>query len=180
MNPMHLRNAGRRAHQGGAVLVVGLIMLVVISLMGAVAYGVATQQERMSGNARDKLRAFEAAEASLRDCEAFISNPALVIAVDGSQVGVYAAAAATAPQVWQTVNFKSSTQARVLGTALAGVSAQPACVIEQLTQMEVVPENNEQSDYKKPVQVTIYRVTALGFGVRPETTAIVQSTFRRT
>jgi type IV pilus assembly protein PilX len=165
--------------QRGAVLVVGLILLVVISLMGAVAYGVATQQERMSGNARDKLRAFEAAEASLRDCEAFIGDPARVLNI-GVDVGLYLANPSTAIQVWEQVDYTRADQVRILPSALPGVARQPACVIEELARMEVVPENDEQSETKKPKEVTIYRVTAMGFGVRAETTAIVQSTFRRT
>jgi type IV pilus assembly protein PilX len=177
MNAFNLHRSGLRPRQQGAVLIVGLIMLVVISLMGAVAYGVATQQERMSGNARDKLRAFEAAEASLRDCEAFLSQP---VAPTVGAGGVYLANASTATQIWEQVDYTNGTQVRVLGTALPGVALQPACVIEELTRMEVVPENDEQSETKKPKEVTIYRVTAVGFGVRPETTAIVQSSFRRT
>ena len=62
-----LTQHGKRANQRGAVLVVGLIFLAMLSLMGVAAYSVATQEEKMAGNTRDKLRAFEAAEASLRD-----------------------------------------------------------------------------------------------------------------
>ncbi|HEU0199686.1 MAG TPA: PilX N-terminal domain-containing pilus assembly protein, partial [Burkholderiaceae bacterium] len=45
----------------GAALVVGLVMLALLTLMGATAYSVATQEERMAGNARDRIRAYEAA-----------------------------------------------------------------------------------------------------------------------
>ena len=54
------------ARQGGAVLVVGLILLVVITLVGVAAMQGTTLQEKMAGNLRDSNLSFQASEAVLR------------------------------------------------------------------------------------------------------------------
>lgn len=178
---MHIA-ANSRQTQRGAVLVVGLIMLVVISLMGAVAYGVSTQQERISGNTRDRMRAFEAAEAALRDCEAYLANPATVIDTSGTVPGVTMAAAPGTAQLSDTPTtaplWKNAASVRVLGTALTNVAVPPSCLIEQMLDMWV-PETGGAASEGALRRVTIFRVTATGFGTRPDTTTKVQSTFRR-
>lgn len=55
--------------QQGAVLVVGLIFLVLMTLVGVTAMRTGVLDERMAGNLRDTKVAFEAAEAALRNAE---------------------------------------------------------------------------------------------------------------
>lgn len=52
--------------QRGAVLIVALIMLLLISIIGTVAMRSATMEERMAGNQRERHLSFQAAEAALR------------------------------------------------------------------------------------------------------------------
>ena len=51
----------------GAVLIVALLFLVMLTLLGVTAMTGTTLEERMAGNARDNAVAFQAAEAALRD-----------------------------------------------------------------------------------------------------------------
>ncbi len=61
---------GRMAdRQRGATLIVTLLFLIVISVLGASAWTIGLQEERMSGITRDQQLAFESAEAALRDAE---------------------------------------------------------------------------------------------------------------
>src|SRR5688572_9206262 len=53
--------------QRGAVLIVALLFLVMLTLLGVTAMTSSTMEERMAGNARDNGVAFQAAEAALRD-----------------------------------------------------------------------------------------------------------------
>lgn len=48
----------------------GMVMLALLSLLGLAAFGTSVMENRMAANARDRIRAFEAAEAGLRGCEA--------------------------------------------------------------------------------------------------------------
>jgi type IV pilus assembly protein PilX len=56
-------------HQTGAVLVISLFILVVITLIGITAINTTTLEEKMTGNMRDHDLAFQAAESALRDAE---------------------------------------------------------------------------------------------------------------
>jgi len=76
-----------RARQRGAVLVVGLIFLAMLTLMGVAAYSVASQEERMTGNSRDRTRAFQAAETALRECEAQSASKSAVYDATGTNGG---------------------------------------------------------------------------------------------
>lgn len=59
-----------RAHrERGAVLIVALLFLVMLTLLGVTAMTSSTMEERMAGNARDNSVAFQAAEAALRDAK---------------------------------------------------------------------------------------------------------------
>ncbi len=53
----------------GSILFVGLILLFILSLIGITSMRTTTQQERMSGNLRDRTVAFQAAESALAAAE---------------------------------------------------------------------------------------------------------------
>jgi type IV pilus assembly protein PilX len=57
------------ASQNGAVLVVSLIMLLLMTLIGISAMQSTVLEEKMAGNFKDKNIAFQAAESALRDAE---------------------------------------------------------------------------------------------------------------
>src|SRR5262245_31083920 len=122
--------------QRGAVLVVGLIFLAMLTIMGVAAFSVATQEEKMAGNARDKLRAFEAAEASLRDCEAVLGSLAGLPTFDLSGTGgMYSAPPVTEAPRFETINWKTGS-VRVIGATVADVSLQPRCIVEEMLVLE--------------------------------------------
>lgn len=76
------------AKQKGAVLVVGLIILVIMTLIGISTIGTTVMQERMNGNVRDRQLAFQAAESALREGEAFVDSIVSTAAFDGTE-GLY-------------------------------------------------------------------------------------------
>ncbi len=60
--------------QRGAVLVISLFILSLMSLIGATAMQTTVLEERMAGNLRDQGLAFQSAEAALRNAEEFIEG----------------------------------------------------------------------------------------------------------
>lgn len=58
--------------QSGAVLLVCLVMLLMLTMIGVASMSNSTLQERMAGGVRDYNVAFQAAEASLRAGEAYV------------------------------------------------------------------------------------------------------------
>lgn len=173
MKTMH--PSGRR--ERGAVLVVGLIFLVMLSLLGVAAYSVATQEERMSGNTRERIRSFEGAEASLRDCESLLTGAGGLPAFDGSG-GAYTAPAADQTQIFETIDWTNDAAVRVLpaGAAIPGVALQPRCIVERVQDIEVRPEIGT---LKPRETLTVYRITAVGYGANDRTMTQVQTTYVR-
>lgn len=68
--------------QRGAVLIISMIILLILTLLGVTSMRSSALQERMAGNTRDKHLAFEAAEAALIDAEDFLSTIATTGAFD--------------------------------------------------------------------------------------------------
>ncbi len=72
MNPQRLNHK-----QHGAVLVVGLIFLLLMSVVGLTSLQRVTIQERVTGNSVDSQRAFQAAEIALSNAELLAQTPAI-------------------------------------------------------------------------------------------------------
>ncbi|HEY7759424.1 MAG TPA: PilX N-terminal domain-containing pilus assembly protein [Burkholderiales bacterium] len=62
-----MRNSSRR--QRGAILIISLMFLVVLTMLALTTMGGITLEERMSGQYRDLNVAFQSAESALRDAE---------------------------------------------------------------------------------------------------------------
>src|SRR5262245_66634802 len=69
---------GRR--QRGAVLVVSLLLLLVMTVLALGASQATRMQERMAGNARDRDMAMQSVEAALRAGERYIGAPSISVA----------------------------------------------------------------------------------------------------
>ena len=72
--PSTNRSTGR---ERGAVLIVALVFLVIMTVLGVTAMRTTTLQERMAGNVRDSNLAFQSAEAALREGEQFLQQATL-------------------------------------------------------------------------------------------------------
>ena len=153
--------------QRGIALVVGLVILVILALLGTTAYSVATQEERMAGNARDHARAFQAAELALRECEnQVLKGP--IFAAPGSAIvpGMLTAptngtwtgdskpstwqAYARPPKTWTPANFNLNGE---------GPTA-PVCIAEDFERGTKL----NWSTTKTLIQHSA-RVTAVGYGI---------------
>ena len=65
-----MERIARKHRQSGAILVVSLLLLLVLTVLGLTAMQTTRMEERMSGNTRDRDVAFQGAEAGLREGEA--------------------------------------------------------------------------------------------------------------
>ncbi|MDT8372196.1 MAG: pilus assembly protein [Gammaproteobacteria bacterium] len=78
--------------QTGAVLAISLIMLLLLTLIGTTGMQVTSLEEKMAGNMRDQILAFQAAESTLNFAEANL-KPEPVF-VDAGTDGFYSEASA--------------------------------------------------------------------------------------
>ena len=179
--------------QSGAVLIVSLLFLVVLTMLGVTAMTSTTFEERMAGNARDAAIAHHAAEAAMRlgrntIIELTGPRPAVGnfrVAVSGG-VGKCIAGLCTpreftgtvppdipAGVAWTETGASSTT---TLGYAdenatnrLIGVSKQSRYIIE----MFCFPVSLDSIEGVKD-QCRYWRFTAVGWGKNPNTQVTVQ------
>ncbi len=64
-----------RHHQRGVVLITSLILLLITSLLALYMFGGFIQDEKISGNTREKARAVDAAYAALNQAEFWLGQP---------------------------------------------------------------------------------------------------------
>ena len=74
MNTGNSLNSIGRSRQGGAVLVISMLLLLVLTILALGASQSTRLEERMAGNARDVDLAFQSAEAGLRAAEQYITE----------------------------------------------------------------------------------------------------------
>ena len=166
------------SQQRGAVLVVSLIILLMLTVIGLSAVRDTAVQERMAGNTRDINSAFQAAELSLRHAENYLTG-ATVGPFTGSG-GLYkvcgpgqSGAACNIPD-WKNCG---STGWVTVNVTLEGVSRQPQYYIEE----NPVAVGNAGSLVSDTPNETfeMYRITARGFGSSDGSMTVLQSTYRR-
>lgn len=204
INPLAMmRNARFYARgQKGFSLIITLILLVVVTILGVGAAQIVLQAEKSTRYGRDSQIAFQAAEAALLDAEFDIRGPntsasqRLASFVPGSVVGFVDGCGTVAQQglctpsvagqkpVWYSVDFQDESNGaktvkfgeftgRTLSTGTSGIRPElaPRYIIE------VIPDPTPGSN--ATTKPTLYRVTAMGFGPRKSTQAVVQMIFRK-
>lgn len=201
VSPSSLDARVRSKHRGFS-LITTLILLIVVTVLGVGASQMVLLSERSTRFDRDMQIAFQSAEAALIDAEFDIRGPntstsqrmasfsatSEVGFIDGcgtdTSRGLCSPAAAGQKPVWYSVDFTDeSTGAktakfgdftgRTLSTGTSGIRPEmpPRYIIE------VIPDNTPGSSAS--AQKTLFRVTAMGFGPRKETQAVLQMIFRK-
>lgn len=191
---------GRAQH--GFSLITTLILLVVVTILGVGSAQIVLQAEKSTRFERDFQIAFQAAEAALLDAEFDIRGPntspdsrtatfvsgSVVGFADGCGTGVSkglcSPSTSVEKPVWYKVDFQDESAnavtvkfgaftGRSLSTGTSGIRPEipPHYIIE------VIPDTTLGSN--ATTKPTLYRVTAMGFGPRKSTQAVVQMIFRK-
>jgi len=176
---------GFRQHPGrqrGAVLLVGLMVLVVLALLGVAYSQVAVIQERLAGNFKDLSLAFQASESSSRWgmswlqslggevlSRPFPCNADCDESTPVREAGFYPAHPGPKNEYWDSAGVYGirPIDGEDMSYAVALVHEQPKYVMEQ----QFFMRDDLAGDPQKGV--AFYRVTAKGIGARPNSDAIV-------
>jgi type IV pilus assembly protein PilX len=167
-------------HQRGAVLVVSLLMLLVMTILGVAAMQMTRFEERMAGNSRDINIAFQGAEAGLRDGESRIA----------AMLGTPAICATAPCTVYQSevlpTNIRDQTltwwRANGIELGVAGTqevtdaARDPIVIIEEMTTV------NDSLVFPPPAgsgSRTFFKVTASSAGANAQTEAVLETTYAR-
>lgn len=150
--------------QRGAALIIGLIMLLILSLLGVTAISNVTVQEKMAGGFMDRNRAFQAAETTLREVETALSTPAEEIIITNSDEGFYDLNTGAEQPNPDDVSLWEDDF--ISGPAIDGIN-------DDRTPRYRVERQIKISDSHP----TTYRITAIGYGNRPGSSVVLQTTF---
>lgn len=173
-------------HQHGAVLIISMIILLLLTILGVTSMRTTQLEERMAGNARDRHVAFEAAEAALVDAEQFVQtlvtkNP---FDTDGSD-GLYEDSG-TIGKVEYYVDWSGGTPTKSFLTAnnittSEGIATQPKYVIQLIPSDESIGADavnlGNYGDVAAKTGTTLVRITARGTGSSDNSVVILQSVF---
>lgn len=159
-----------RAHrQSGAVLIIGLILLVVLAMIGMTGMQTTTQQERMAGNMRDRNIGFQSAESALRIGELQVENGVAIPLGSGfydSTEGV----PAPSPDVLAQDSAWTAGNSVVLA-AVTGSHEPPAYKIER---RPPIPLNLGAGEARTQ---EVFTVTARGVGASEAAVVVLQSSY---
>lgn len=188
--------------QQGAVLIVGLIMMLLLTIIGLAAVRGTDLQERMAGNMRDRNLAFQSAEAALRIGEEELDG-ALTANFNGGSVGYWpdlnksetfaSLNAGTWPQIdgttlrrlrpttWTDEQWEANTL-QVTDDTLKGIYEQPRYAIEEVIVEGGVSLQGGGADFQSLASAEdaqYYRITSRGLGGTADAEVVLQSTFIR-
>ncbi len=172
-------SAGARRLQRGAVLIVSLLLLLIMTLIGVTAMSTTSLEEKMAGNMRDKSVALQAGEAALEDGEAWLAvlgaKPAEVTTCGSPPCDVWDLNVlpdlSSQPHSWWLSN------AREYGSSgtndIGDVATDPRYIVEAQSYVR----DNLDSGQNPPTGRSFYRVTARGTGGSDDAQVILQTTF---
>lgn len=169
------------SRQRGAVLIVALVLLLILTVLGTAGIQNTLITERMAGNYRDLAVAFESAESGLRSGERVIgpvSQASLnaLYSFDGTD-GTW-----TVDDDTESKSPEDTTYA--INTGVSEVPPDASTVSAYFIEKIVVPSNlvpgesvvlGTQEGQRNPFEY--YRVTSRGVGVSPTAEIILQSTY---
>jgi type IV pilus assembly protein PilX len=171
--------------QKGAVLVISLIMLLLLTLIGTSSMQTSSLEEKMAGNIRDEDLAFQAAETALRVAEATIlTNPIFSANANGLySTGLYTTIGATPTDqlgFWKTVDWGNTAEVAT-GVTLNAISSPPLYIIEELqpSYSSGSTDSLEGGTAITSTKISWYRATARGTGGTNNSVVLLQSIYKR-
>jgi len=175
-------------YQHGAVLVMSLLMLFVLTLIGVSSISTTTMEEKMSGNARNRHIALQSAETAIKIAEKFITdsvnNPVGQFANSG---GLYSLGQGPSSKNaidyswWYTTGYAKTTNARVEpSVSNSDLKYNPEYTIEYIgetTQVEATDIEISSEPGGSQGGIHTFRITARGTGITKNSVVVIQSHF---
>lgn len=175
----------RKKSQQGAILVISLLLLLVMTVLGIAVMRMTRMQERMAGNTRDLNIALQGAESALRDGEAriraFAGRPADVGSLPCGLAANQVCQNNTLPVgLADQTNAWWNTNALEFGAAgtkeITELAADPRYTIEWVGTSRL---SGVGAGHEPPEVMFVYQVTARSTGASGTANSVLQSTYAR-
>lgn len=167
--------------QRGTALVMAMVILLVMTLLGITSFNMTTLEEKMAGNTKDRILAFQASETALLAGENTVGSAitinAVVAAATVTNDGLHKPSSTSTP-VWDSAGVWTGSDNRTYA-GLTKVAQQPKYIIEDLGQIEdkggslVLPKNYKSSGKN------LFRITSRGVGGTASAVVMVQSAYEK-
>jgi len=166
--------ANLKTNEQGAVLIVALIMLLVLTIIGVAVMESSVIEEKMAGNFSDRNEAFQAAEFSLRNAENWLANVSEAPIAGTGRVKKHDALASPGVSNWWGGRDKAwwVTNGQDTLVSITNAEDNPHYVIE---------EYDEVCDGDQIIEsecAFVFRITAVAWGGK-NTQVILQSLYSR-
>lgn len=161
--------------QSGAVLIVGLVMVLILSVVVIASSKNTLLQQKMSSNMRDKELAFQAAETALKAGEGFLeanSETTLDNIVFDDTAGYYVFDSRR--DLKEEDDWKNLSPIET--QSLFQVIKNPVYIIEQLPNIKAAGDDVEAG---KAVTSRYYRVTAMSKGGTDASVSVLQTMYKK-
>ena len=171
--------------QRGAVLIMALLVVVVLTILGVSAMQGAVMEERMAGNAHDHHMAFQSSESGLRDAGDWLLGLTVRPLADATGTnGIYALGNLGNGMMDYAFDWKDSQPGkRTYGTDTSNAAADfsyhaepPRYVVEEtaFVRDSLDPESAAQGKGKY-----YYTVSSIGYGGSGSSEAVAQSVYEK-
>lgn len=152
------------ARQRGAVMIVSLITLLVVTMIAVSSMRGSTLEEKMAGNTRDRNIAFQTAESAVREAEMFVES-LVSMGNFGGGSGLFRQTDAE-PDYYDAATWSGSGR-HVVANSIYGSYEAPRYFVKHFTTVtgtEGALNMSGYGDNKGTGDVTIFRITARATG----------------
>lgn len=180
MKAIRQSTLSHRPAQRGAVLVISLLLLLVLTVLAVASMRMTNMQERMAGNTRDVNLALQGAEAALRDGEERLSPLNLVLrpAATSGLNCIFCERTALPVAIADPAEFDWRTQAREYGTAGKDIAELARDPRYKIAEIGFVPDGYVQGQ-DPPTGRDFYQITSFSSGASDQANVVLQSTIPR-
>jgi len=159
--------AFNRHSQHGAVLIISLLILLILTIMGVSSMRSSALEEKMASNSRDRNVGFQSAETAMRAAEVYIESLATTGNFNDTN-GLYSSIGNEPdpydPNTWSTAGaFRSATAPG--GSNAAKYYISRAGTIKENDTLEIPPSVIND--------ITIFRIVARGEGATPGSSEVI-------
>lgn len=185
MNRLFQATGPGAKRERGAVMIVGLVMVLLMTIVGMAAIRGSNLQEVMAGNMHERAIAFQAAEAGLRTAEQFSDDNTLDSLSFGGSNGLFEDLSSDEDETpvadWSDNDWSSDGQQ--VSFSIDELSAQPRYVIEKVNVSEYSLRRMQGSGIGvggTPTPTpTFLRISSRGQDRTGQSDAVVQSIFTK-
>ncbi len=171
MNSLHSTSSVSR--QRGAVLVVSLVILLIVTMIAVSSMQGTVLEEKMAGNSLDRNLAFQTAESSVREAEMFIESVVSLGNFNGGG-GLYGRTDAE-PDFYNPATW-SDAALHVVADGNYGAYLKPKYFIKHYTTVvgtEGAMNLSGYGDNKGTGDVTIFKITARATGGSADSAEVI-------